>query len=115
MPSDGSHYVLAAGAVVGGVRVLLAFPAWMALLTDVTDEAQRGSVLELPGWRREIGAITGAVLAGSSITLPGPLLGIGHPTSDVLSSRRLMPRRVLRADGAAGQRAEARAGVKVVE
>jgi len=77
VPSVGSHYILAAGAIVVGLGFLLAFPAWMALLTDVTDEAQRGSVLGAAGMAQGIGAITGAVLGGRFYHAPGPLLGIG--------------------------------------
>ncbi len=64
VPFVNSYYVLAAGAIIVGLGFLLAFPAWMALVSDVTDEKSRGSVLGAAGMAQGFGAILGAVIGG---------------------------------------------------
>ncbi|MCC6484636.1 MAG: MFS transporter [Armatimonadetes bacterium] len=64
LPFVNSHLILAGGAILVGIGFLLAFPAWMALVADVTDEQARGSVLGAAGMAQGFGAIIGAVAGG---------------------------------------------------
>lgn len=64
VPFVGNCYALSAGAIVVGLGFLLAFPAWMALLTEVTGADSRGSVLGAAGMAQGFGAIAGAVAGG---------------------------------------------------
>lgn len=76
VPLVPSYHILAGGALIVGVGFLLAFPAWMALLTEVVGEEQRGSVLGAAGMAQGFGAILGAVLGGRLYHADGPIFGI---------------------------------------
>ena len=76
VPLVPSYHILAGGALIVGVGFLLAFPAWMALLTEVLGEDQRGSVLGAAGMAQGFGAILGAVLGGALYHANGPVLGM---------------------------------------
>ena len=77
VPAIHSPYVLAGGAVIVGIGFLLAFPAWMALVADVTDEQTRGSVLGAAGMAQGFGAIGGAVAGGVLYHHKHAIAGIG--------------------------------------
>jgi MFS family permease len=52
-----------AGSLLG-VGFLIAMPAWLALISDMTSSTNRGQVLGAVGMAQGIGAILGAVVAG---------------------------------------------------
>lgn len=74
LPFVDSQYVLAGGAILVGIGFLLAFPAWMALVADVTDEQARGSVLGAAGMAQGFGAIIGTVAGGRLYHVEGAIL-----------------------------------------
>ncbi len=78
VPVVPSYHILAAGALIVGTGFLLAFPAWMALLTEIAGEEQRGSVVGAAGMAQGFGAILGAVMGGRLYHVDAPILGI-HP------------------------------------
>jgi len=47
-----------------GIGFLIAMPAWLALVSDLTSSANRGQVLGAVGMAQGFGAILGAVAAG---------------------------------------------------
>lgn len=76
VPVVDSQYVLAGGAIFIGVGFLLAFPAWMALVTEVTGEDTRGSVLGAAGLAQGFGAMLGLNLGAYLYHLDREILGI---------------------------------------
>ena len=76
VPFVGSCTVLSAGAILVGMGFLLAFPAWMALLTEITDAQSRGAVLGAAGMAQGFGAISGTVAGGKLYHGAGFLPGV---------------------------------------
>lgn len=78
VPMVDGRVVLALGAMVVGAGFLLAFPAWMALLTEVTAESKRGAVLGAAGMAQGAGAIVGTWAGAHVYHAQGMVLGV-HP------------------------------------
>lgn len=76
VPVVDSQFILAGGAVFVGVGFLLAFPAWMALVTEVTGEDTRGSVLGAAGLAQGFGAMLGLNLGAYLYHLDMEMLGV---------------------------------------
>lgn len=90
VPLVGNYYVLSAGAIVVGLGFLLAFPAWMALLTEITDAQSRGSVLGAAGMAQGIGAISGAVAGGKLYHGAQVIPGVSAQDSPVFLAAALL-------------------------
>ena len=62
---DGETAFVAAAAVMG-VGSVVAFPAWLALLTSLCEDRQRGTVFGAVSTAQGVGALVGA-LAGTAL------------------------------------------------
>ena len=90
VPFVGSCTVLSAGAILVGMGFLLAFPAWMALLTEITDAQSRGAVLGAAGMAQGFGAISGTVAGGKLYHGAGFLPGVSAHDSPIFLAAGLL-------------------------
>ncbi len=90
VPFVESCTVLSAGAILVGIGFLLAFPAWMALLTEITDAQSRGAVLGAAGMAQGFGAISGTVAGGKLYHGAGFLPGVSAHDGPVFLAAGLL-------------------------
>jgi len=78
-----------AGSLLG-VGFLIAMPAWLALISDLTSSSNRGQVLGAVGMAQGFGAIVGAVVAGYLYDGKPRIAGIDPRVAPLLASAVLL-------------------------
>lgn len=61
-----------------GLGFVLAFPAWMALVSSLSDDSQRGAAIGAVGTSQGAGTIVGILISGFTYKLPGFKVGFLH-------------------------------------